>query len=77
MQSFKIIPIIDSNIETDSLLNSNATSGIRSKANNNQQSLHNQMQNDIKPNILLDGFLQLTPITPPIVVPNVPKNNPS
>ena len=33
-------------------------------------------KDNIKPNILLDGFFTLTPITPPIVVPNVPKNNP-
>ena len=30
----------------------------------------------IKPKNLFDVFLKMIPISPPIVVPNVPKNNP-
>lgn len=34
-------------------------------------------KDNINPNTLLEGFFNFTPIIPPIVVPNVPKNNPT
>ena len=51
-----------------------SASGIRSKLN---IAVINPDANDsIKLKNLFDGFLNFIPIIPPIVVPNVPKNNP-
>ena len=65
----KIIPI-----KTFIILDSSIASGIKSKQI--IASIRPEANERIKLKNLLDVFLNNTPINPPIVVPNVPKNRP-
>ena len=51
-----------------------SASGIRSKLN--IAVINPDAKDNIKLKNLFDGFLNFIPIIPPMVVPNVPKNNP-
>ena len=66
----KIIPIIA--LIVDDIFKA---SGIKSKLS--IAVIRPDANDKIKLKNLLDGFLNLIPIIPPIVVPNVPKNNPT
>ena len=66
----KIIPKIT--LVTDDIF---SASGIKSKLT--IAVIKPAAKDNMKLRILFDGFFKKTPIIPPIVVPNVPKNSPN